>query len=102
MILRDLTAVILLTGDPDLVKDAWPRFTAALGTRLDVSMTTYDHSARVLADGGCRVLRVEMERTRCRVRFSEAAPGGGWADSTGRTCPAADAVTTALHLIDGP
>ncbi|WP_165985130.1 hypothetical protein [Streptomyces sp. YIM 98790] len=100
VILGDLAAAILLTGEEELVRDAWRRFTAAIGRRLDVSLTTFEHSARVLSREGCRVVRVEVSGAGCRVRTCEAAPDGGWTDGIPRRCSRADVVRVAMEIVD--
>ncbi|SFD26867.1 hypothetical protein [Streptomyces aidingensis] len=99
-------AVILLTGETDLVNAAWRHFTAALGTRLDVSLTMYEHAARVMANEGCTVISVELHGPHgphgphCRVRTVEPAPDGTWQGGDGHHCGPDEAVPMALAIVE--
>ncbi|WP_165987736.1 hypothetical protein [Streptomyces sp. YIM 98790] len=94
-----LPAVVHLTGREDLVATAWREFTDALGSRTDVSLTTYRYPAWHMSRAGCRVVKVALDDP-SYVREVYADPDGGWVErDCGRECPPGDVVRVALEMI---
>ncbi|SFD27146.1 hypothetical protein [Streptomyces aidingensis] len=96
--MRTPPVLLWLTGDDTHIRTAWKDLTTALGTRTDISMTTYAYPARHLSLAGCRVLRLELSAHTTYIREATAHPDLGWTFHTGHPCPAEETVPLALHL----